>query len=169
MSPDVTRHFHTLVPEFHPFFWGGGVGCKDMKIESKRIPRLKIPKPASVTWRPTARVPEDKVENSTQVTKTPLAGDIFCGLPGAGGGGPQQLTRGTSWCLFSFDAGSFGSPGRADVNDSAEAAHRCRAARGFEESGIKASHKRLISLSNVCRGVGASSGEFFGNLQFQSC
>lgn len=112
---------------------------------------------------------EDKVENSTQVTKTPLAGDVFCRLSGGGGWGLQQLTRGTSRCLFSFDAGSFGSPGRADVNDSAEAAHRCHAALGSEESGIKASHKRLISLSNVCRGVAASSGEIFDNQQFQSC
>lgn len=68
-------------------------------------------------------------------------------------------------CLF--DAGSSRSRGRVDANDLAEAAHRCGAALGLKESGIKADHSRLISLSNLCRCVGGLSGEIFGNLQFQ--
>lgn len=78
------------------------------------------------------------------------------------------MERAAVCCLF--DAGSFGSRGRVDANDSAEAAHRCGAALGLKESGIKADHSRLISLSNLCRGVGGGggvAGEIFGNLQFQ--
>lgn len=77
------------------------------------------------------------------------------------------MERAAVCCLY--DAGSFGSRGRVDANDSAEAAHRCGAALGLKESGIKADHSRLISLSNLCRGVGGGggAGEIFGNLQFQ--
>lgn len=63
------------------------------------------------------------------------------------------------------------SRGRRDANDSAEAAHRCRAALGSKESRIKADHSGLIGLSNLCRCVGgggaALSREIFGNLHFQ--
>lgn len=106
-------------------------------------------KHSRVSWWPPAHASEDKEENSNQVIKTPLAGDAFCGVPG----GLQQLTRGASRCLFSFDAGSFGSPGRVDGNDSTEAVHWQPWAEK-REKGVKANHKRLISLSNVHRGVG---------------
>lgn len=55
--------------------------------------------------------------------------------------------------LFVVCSGSFGSRGRVDANDSTEGERRCGAALGLKESGIKADHSRLISLSNLCRGV----------------
>lgn len=55
-----------------------------------------------MTWRPIACVSEDKVKNSTQVTKTPLAGDVFCGLPGGGVGWGAAAADARNKLVFVF-------------------------------------------------------------------
>lgn len=63
---------------------------------------------------------------------------------------------------------SFGSRGRVDADDSAEAEHRCGAALGLKESERKADRSRIISLSNLCSGVGGCQERFLAICSFMA-